>query len=332
MRSTKRLTLLTAAGLAGALALAGCGASASSSSGAAGGASSAAGGDIYIPIISKGFQQQFWQAVKQGAEQQAAQDKVRITFEGPDNESQVDKQLQLIQTALTKNPSALCIAALDSKAVIPLLQQAQNKKIPIIGFDSGVDSDIPVSTVSTDNSVAAGAAADKIAEKIGQSGEVALVVHDQTSQTGTSRRDGFLDAIKKYPNIKVVDTQYGGGDPLKTDDLTKSIIKSHPNLKAIFATNEGSANGVLNALKETGTEGKIAFAGYDAGKQQKEAVRSGVEFGAISQDPVTIGAKCVATAVAAIKGQSVSKHIDTGYKWYTKDNIDNAELKPLLYD
>ena len=122
---------------------------------------------IYIPVISKGFQHQFWQAVRLGAEKAARDYKVVITFEGPENESMVDKQLDMLQTDLAKNPSAICFAALDSKAAIPLLQEAKKRKIPIIGFDSGVDSDIPVTTAATDNIAAAALAADKMAALIG---------------------------------------------------------------------------------------------------------------------------------------------------------------------
>jgi ribose transport system substrate-binding protein len=132
----------------------------------------------YIPIISKGFQHQFWQAVKLGAEKAAVDFNAEITFEGPESESQVDKQIEMLQTALDKNPDAICLAALDSQAVIPQLEAAKAAGIPVIGFDSGVDSDIPVSTAATDNIAAAGAAADKMAELIGGEGEVAVIVHD----------------------------------------------------------------------------------------------------------------------------------------------------------
>jgi ribose transport system substrate-binding protein len=289
--------------------------------------------ETYIPVISKGFQHQFWQAVKMGAEKAAKELKVRITFEGPENESQVDKQLEMLQAALAKKPQAICFAALDSKAAIPLLKKAQASKIPVVGFDSGVDSDVPVATAATDNIAAAGFAADKMAQLIGGEGEVAAVVHDQTSRTGIDRRDGFVNRMKsKHPKIKVVDVQYGGGDHLKSTDLAKAIIQGRPNLKGIFGANEGSAVGVLNAVKELRKQGKIVVIGYDAGKQQKDAVRSGVMAGAVSQDPVGIGYKCVETAVKAIKGERVPKTIDTGYKWYDKSNVDSAELKPLLYD
>jgi ribose transport system substrate-binding protein len=300
---------------------------------AAAAATTDGGAKPYIPVISKGFQHQFWQAVKLGSEQAAKDFNVDISFEGPESESQVDKQIEMVQAALAKNPAAICLAALDTKALVPQLEEAKAKGIPVIGFDSGVDSDIPVATATTDNIAAAGAAADKMAELIGGEGEVAVIVHDQTSRTGIDRRDGFVNRIaEKYPNIKVVDVQYGAGDQLKSTDLAKAIIQAHPNLKGFFGANEGSIIGVLNAVTELGMDGKIVVIGYDAGKQQKDAIRSGLEAGAISQDPVGIGYKCVEAAVKAIKGEPVDKVIDTGYVWYDKTNIDDPKMQPLLYD
>ena len=290
------------------------------------------GADTYIPIISKGFQHQFWQAVKLGSENAAKEFGVKTNFIGPENESQVDKQIEMLQAELNKNPSALCFAALDSKAAIPLLQKAKDANIPVIGFDSGVDSDIPVTTAATDNLAAAGAAADKMAELIGNKGEVALVVHDQTSRTGIDRRDGFTNRIKeKYPDITIVDTQYGGGDQLKSTDLAKAIIQAHPNLKGMFGANEGSIIGVLNAVKELKKEGQIVVIGYDSGQQQLDAIRAGTEAGAITQDPIGIGYKCVEAAVKALKGEQLPKTIDTGFHWYDKTNIDDPTIAPLLY-
>jgi ribose transport system substrate-binding protein len=303
-------------------------------SAAPGSASPAAGGaKPYIPVISKGFQHQFWQAVKQGAEKASKEFNVDITFEGPETETQVDKQMEMLQAALGKNPKALAFAALDSKAAVPLLQKAKSAGIPVIGFDSGVDSEIPVATAATDNKAAAALAADKMAELIGGEGEVALVVHDQTSRTGVDRRDGFLNRMKeKYPKIKIVDTQYGGGDQLKSTDLAKAIMQAHPNLKGMFGANEGSAIGVVNAITEMKKEGKVVIIGYDSGKAQIDAIKSGKMAGAITQDPIGIGYWAVKAAVMAIKGEKVEKNIDTGFHWYDKSNIDSAEIKPLLYN
>lgn len=287
---------------------------------------------MYIPLISKGFQHQFWQAVKAGADKAAAEFGVTVTFEGPDNETMVDKQIDMLSAALAKKPAALGFAALDSQAAIPLLKQAQAAKIPVVAFDSGVDSDIPVATTSTDNLAAAGLAADKMAGLIGGAGKVALVVHDQTSRTGIDRRDGFVNRVKeKYPKIEIVSIQYGAGDQLQSTEITKSILQANPDLKGIFGANEGSAIGVVNGIKETGRKGIIVI-GYDSGTQQKQAIMDGMMAGAITQNPVGIGYETVKAAVAAAKGQKVEKNIDTGFYYYDKTNIDAPEIKAVLYD
>jgi ribose transport system substrate-binding protein len=286
----------------------------------------------YIPVISKGFQHQFWQAVKLGSEQAAADLNVDITFEGPATESEVDKQIEMLQAALAKNPAAICLAALDTQAAIPLLEEAQAKGIPVVGFDSGVDSDIPVATASTDNIAAAALAADKMAELIGGAGQVAVLVHDQTSRTGIDRRDGFVNRIAEaYPDIEIVNLEYGGGDQLKSTDLAKAVMQANPDLKGYFGANEGSIIGVLNAATELGKDGLVII-GYDSGAQQIQAIRDGLQAGAITQNPIGIGYKCVEAAVKAINGEPVDKVIDTGFYWYDATNIDSDEIKAVLYE
>ncbi len=285
----------------------------------------------YFPIISKGFQHQFWQAVKAGALEAAKADGVRITFEGPETEAMVDKQIDMLSAALAKKPQGLGFAALDSKAAIPLLKKAQANKIPVVAFNSGVDSDIPLATCTTDNIKAAGVAADHMAELIGDAGEVAVVVHDQTSKTGQDRRDGFVNEMKaKHPNVKIVDIQYGAGDQLKSTEITKAILEAHPNIKGMFGANEGSIIGVLNGARET--KRKIVIIGYNSGKQQKQAILDGQEAGAITQNPVGIG-KCVVNSLAkALKGETLPKVIDTGFYWYDKSNISDPKVAAVLYD
>ncbi|MEJ0011545.1 MAG: ABC transporter substrate-binding protein [Bauldia sp.] len=285
----------------------------------------------YIALISKGFQHQFWQAVKLGSEQAAKDFNVDVTFEGPDGEGAVDRQLDMISAALAKHPAAIGIAAIDSQATIPLLQQFKDAKIPVIAFDSGVASDIPVTSCSTDNLASAALAADKMSELIGGEGKIAIVSFDQTSQTGIERRDGFVNQIKaKYPKIEIVDIEYGGGDHLKSAEITKAILQAHTDLKGIFATNEGAAIGTGIGKKEAGSQ--VVVIGYDSGKEQLDFVRDGTINGAITQNPVGIGYETVKAAVAAAKGEATPKHIDTGFYWYDKNNIDDPKIKPNLYD
>lgn len=289
--------------------------------------------ELFIPIVSKGFQHQFWQAVKQGAEQAAEEYGATITFEGPESESNVDRQIDMLRAALNNNPDGIGFAALDSQASIPLLQQAQEDGIPVVAFDSGVESDIPVATASTDNKAAAALAAEKMAELIGGEGQIALIVHDQTSITGVHRRDGFVEHMEEnYPNIEIVDIQYGKGDHLQSTDLAKTILMAYPDLKGFYGSNEGSAIGLVNAVKELGKEGELVIVGFDSGALQIEAIRSGVMAGAITQNPIGIGYETVKAAVLAARGEAVEETIDTGFFWYDKNNIDDEEIQAVLYE
>ncbi|MDR1852321.1 MAG: ABC transporter substrate-binding protein [Propionibacteriaceae bacterium] len=290
-------------------------------------------GKPYIAIISKGFQHQFWQAVKNGAEEEAKAENVDMTFEGPADETMVEDQINMLTQALAKNPQAIGFAALDSKAAESLLEQAKSKNIPVIAFDSGVDSDIPITTAATDNKAAAKEGAKHMCELIGNKGKVGMIVHDQTSKSGTDRRDGFIDGIKEYcPDVELLEPQYGGGDQAKSADIAKAILSANPDIAGIFGSNEGSAIGALKGVQEAKKTGEVTLVGFDSGKAQLDAIRSGEMAGAITQDPVGMGKKVVEAAVKAIKGETLPSFIDTGFYWYDKSNIDDPTIAAVLYD
>ncbi len=291
------------------------------------------GGDQpYIAIVSKGFQHQFWQAVKQGADEEAQKQGARVTFVGPPTEADVEEQINMLTNDIAKSPQALGFAALDSKSAEPLLQQAKSQNIPVIAFDSGVDSDVPVTTVATDNKAAAAEAAKHMAELVGGKGKVAMVVHDQTSKSGTDRRDGFMDWMKQNaPGITVLAPQYGGGDQAESANITKSIISSNPDLKGIYASNEGSAIGVIKGVEESGKSG-IQLVGFDSGKAQVDAIKDGSMAGAVTQDPINMGRELVKAAMKAINGEDQPKNVDTGFYWYDKTNVADEKIKAVLYE
>ncbi len=286
-----------------------------------------------IALVSKGFQHQFWQAVQQGAEQAADEFGVSITFEGPDDETQVAQQMDQLRAAMDRNPDALGFAALDSEAAAPLMDEAAERGIPVIAFDSGVDSEVPLTTAATDNVAAAAHAAEQLVELIGGEGKVAAIIHDQTSVTGIDRRDGFVQYIEENaPDVEIVDIQYGAGDHLESTNLATAILEGNPDLDGFFGANEGSAIGVINAIRETGRVGDVVVVGFDSGQQQIEAIEDGTMAGAITQNPIGIGYETVKAAVDALNGEELPETIDTGFYWYDQSNIDDEEIRAVLYE
>ncbi len=330
---TRRFGPLAVAASAIALIAAGCGGDeGTGAAGGNGGGGGGGGGDQpYIAIVSKGFQHQFWQAVKKGAEEEAKKQGARITFQGPPSEADIEQQVTMVTNSLQQKPDALGFAALDSKATAPLMEQAKQQNIPVIAFDSGVESEVPVTTAATDSKAAAAEAAKRMSELIGGKGKVAMIVHDQTSQSGIDRRDGFVNWMKENaPGVELLPVQYGGGDQAKSADIAKSIISANPDLKGFYGSNEGSAIGIIKGVEESGKKG-ITIVGFDSGKAQIDAIKSGVMAGAITQNPIGMGREVVSSALKAIKGEKLPKVIDTGFYWYDKSNIDDPKIKAVLY-
>jgi ribose transport system substrate-binding protein len=88
----------------------------------------------------------------------------------------------------------------------------------------------------------------------------------------------------------------------------------------------------VNAVNELNKSGQLVVVGYDSGKAQIDAINSGLMAGAITQNPIGIGEQCVDAAVKAINGETLPKNIDTGFYWYDKTNINDAEIKAVLYE
>jgi ribose transport system substrate-binding protein len=319
---------VVATALVSALVLAGCAGTATESE-------DASGDKLFIPLISKGFQHQFWQAVKTGAELEAAELGVEITFEGPASETEIENQLAMFQAALDKNPDAIGYAALDPEACVPYMDKAKAAGIPVVQFDAGCDgSDYPLNLAATDGEAAGAIAAQNMARLMGEEGEIGIIGHSQINSTGVTRRDGFVNEIEaNFPNITIVDIQYADGDHLKSAEAAKAMIAAYPDLKGLYATNEGSAVGIVNAVTELNlAKGALIIVGFDSGKAQTDAVASGVMAGAITQDPIGIGRLVVRNAVAAINGETLPKFMDTGAFWYDSTNMTDENIAAVLYE
>lgn len=284
-----------------------------------------------IYLVSKGFQHRFWQAVKEGAEQAGKEYNYKIQFVGPDDETKVTQQLDQLQAAIDAKPIAIGLAALDTGAAGPLLDKIKAAGLPLVAFDSGVDSDLPVTTVQTDNKAAAEEAAKHMIELLGGKGTVGVICHDQTSQTGKQRCSGFTDYMKaNAKDIKLLEPQVAGEVGLAAN-TAKAMIQANPDITGIYGTNEAAATGAVQGVTESGAK-SITVIGFDSGKTQIEAIRDGRMAGAITQSPVKMGYETVVAAIKAVNKIEQPKIIDSGFAWYDKSNIDDPAIAANLYE
>jgi len=195
--------------------------------------------DFNLPVISKGFQHEFWQTVKMGTEAAAKELGDKTSYVGPADEKQIAEQIQLVENAMAQKPNGLLLAALDANALAPLMETASSRGIKVVTFDSGVNSTIPVSFVATNNRKAGAEAADALAAQVNQKGKVGIIAHVAGTSSAIERSEGFIARMKeKYPDIQVLPVQYSDGDPQKAMDKTIDMIQANPDLAGIYGTNE----------------------------------------------------------------------------------------------
>ena len=327
----------------------------------------AAEGGYHFEIVSKGFQHAFWQAVYKGAETKAAELGDTMNFVGPNSESDIADQVQMINNAINAQPAAIGLAALDTNAAMDAITQAQAAGIPIIGFDSGVPG-APEGAIyanaATDNYAAGQLAAEETYKLIGEKVEaggvrIGVLSQDATGESLISRGTGFIDkmaelAVAAGKTVGVIGNDYfvgafagenaGEGAEVIIEVLVPSQVTAElsaidaqtllnkADTICIYGSNSHSAEALVTADSNIGKLGKdVIGVGFDSGIAIMDAIRAEKLAGAITQAPVAMGAAVVELLHAVASGETVSD-VDTGCQWYTAANIDDPEIAQNLYE
>lgn len=292
-----------------------------------------------IAVVLKSTRDEFWTTVRDGIEDAVkalnekmgytGEDQIMVSFDGPTDDSDVEKQIDLIDTVLSENPTIICIAAIDRQSCEAQLEMAAENDIPVVMLDSGVESG-PISALcATDNYAAGTEAAKKMAEAIGDEGQIAVMTHAESAQTSQDREKGFTDEISKnHPNIEIVNISHENDD-FTMEKMADAVFTLYPEVEGYFCTNEDASGAVLDALDAAGKE--ITVIGFDSGEQQQNAVKNGTELGFFAQNPYGMGYAAVIAGVRADQNLEVDTFINTSYQWIDSSNLENEEYSSYLY-
>jgi len=286
---------------------------------------------LRIAVIPKGLSHQFWLTVKAGAEAAGKEFNAQIIWQGPAKETEIDKQISIMDDMISSKVDAIVMAACDENALIGLVKKSFDAGIPVVTIDSGVKSDLPVSFVATDNIAGAKAAARELARLIGNEGGVGLIPFVPGAATSEMREQGFKEGITEFPNVKLVATLYCQSDVAKGMNVTQDMMTANANLKGIFAANEAGAIGAAQAVKTAGKAGQVKLVAFDASDEEIASLKDGTIQALIVQNPFQMGYKGVKAAVDNLKGTPVEKRIDTGVTVVTMENLKRPDIQKILY-
>lgn len=267
-----------------------------------------------IVFVPKSTSAVFYQMLLKGARDKGNELGYTIDFQGPATEADIMAQVDLVRNLITRKPAGIMLAALDSKALIPVVEEAMAAGVPVAMSDSGIDSDVPLYSIITDQYAGGALGAEYMAKLLGEKGLVA--VHGiQAGSVSAGRSKGFEETIAKYPNMKALTTQWTDCDATKSMNITTDELTGHPDLAGIFHSCAASA-GDAEAVKAKGLGGKVKMVSFDPDPQLLPLFEEGTIQAMIAQDPYTMGYEAVKAIDQYINKQPIP--------------VKKVQLKPVL--
>jgi ribose transport system substrate-binding protein len=283
-----------------------------------------------IAVIPKGQAHLFWQSVHAGAVAAARENNVEILWNGPPTEIDLAPQLQIVDSMITRRVDAICLAPIDRTAMAGAVERAGRQNIPVVIFDSPVDTRNFVAQVATDNYAAGVMGAERMGKILNGRGKIGELAVEPGSASTMAREQGFEDTIKKdFPGIRIVDKRYGWSDRAKSLNVAEDMLTAHADIEAMFASNEASAVGASQAIK--GRNAKVKLVGFDSSPGLLDDLRAGLIDSLVVQDPFRMGHDAVVAAVEKLKGETPEKIQNLPPRVVTRENLDDPDVQKQLH-
>ncbi len=281
----------------------------------------------HIAIVPKALTGEYWVRCKKGAEAAAKQFGIKLTFIGPSAETEVDKQIDIVENLITRGVDAIGISPCDGKALVPVIEKAIAKGIPVVTVDSDAKTDKRLAYIGTDNEKAGEIAAKELAKLMGGKGKVLIIQGVPGAENLMQRVKGFKRVIAKYPQIKIVSEQACQSDQTKALDITENALTAHPDLGGIFGVNAPGAPGAAQAVKAAGKTGKVKIVGFDALPDTVRYCAEGVIQAIVEQRPYRMGYLAVRYLKEALEGKKIPRMVDTGVDIITPEKARKMLLQ-----
>jgi ribose transport system substrate-binding protein len=289
---------------------------------------------LTLAVIPKATSHAYWNSVKAGALQAQTDLGITVLYKGPFQEDDRAGQISLVSQFISDGVDGIVLAPLDDTALLPVVQSATAKHIPVIIIDSALKGDVGkdfVCYVGTDNETAGKMGGEELAKLLGGKGKVILLRYLEGSASTTLRENGFLEAMNEYPGITLlVQNRYAGASVSEAETTAFNLLDQIKQADGIFCPNESTTVGMLNVLKENNLIGKVHFVGFDATPELVKALKNSELDALVSQNPIKMGYEGVKACVDYIKGHAQQPIIDSGVQLITRDNLDSPDVQKLL--
>lgn len=285
-----------------------------------------------VEIVLKSIQtnpMDFWDVAERGINEAAKEFGIEVHTSGPRREKEINRQIRIVEQIIEEEPPLLILAANDYRRLAEPLERAAELGIPVITFDSGVDSSVPISFIATDNLAAGKKAGAKMNRLISANPrkEIAIVSHIRETATAIEREAGVRQALEDQT---IIGTWFCDVDEDIAYEITLELLEN-PDLGGIVGLNEAASLGVARAIEERGLQDMVYAVGFDNAERELFYLEQGILKALVVQRPYNMGYLAVKTAAEYLQGRKVEPFIDTGSILITAENMFRREYQELLF-
>lgn len=276
-----------------------------------------------VPTLSNPF----WVDMTNGAQEQANKmGNIELIIKSSTNIEDPLSQNQIVEDLITQNVDGICIVPLYSESIITAILQANKANIPVINVDNKINMEMAESKgakiltfIGSDNYEGGKLAGQYIVEMLNGKGKVAILEGFAGNDASINRKGGFLDVIKSKPEIEIVSSQIANFDREQAFKIFQNVLKSNPDLNALFAVNDEMALGAYAALEQSGIpKSKIIIVGFDAIEEALEALKLGKLNATVAQKPKLMGEQGVLLMKDVLDNKVLEMNYSTGVELVTK--------------
>ncbi|MBD1566452.1 D-allose transporter substrate-binding protein [Vibrio sp. SA48] len=248
-------------------------------------------------VILKTLNNPFWVEMKQGIESYAEAEGIEVDIYAAASEGDMQAQMRLFEDITNRDYKGIAFAPLSANNLVSPAVKAYKKGIHLVNLDEKVDiagmnaANAQVAGfVTTDNVAVGSTGAQFIIDKLGEKGgQVAIIEGKAGNASGEARRSGAEQVFKKTTNVELVASQPADWDRMKALDVATNMLQRNPDLSAIYCANDTMAMGAVQAVRNSGKQGKILVVGTDGVPEARKLVKAGQMTATVAQDPAQIG-------------------------------------------
>jgi len=286
---------------------------------------------LTLAVIPKANADLFFGSVREGASDAARKNHVEMVWNGPDHETEYERQIQIVDAMIARRVDGLAISATDDRALVGPLQRARQAGIPLTIFDSAVQIEDYVSLVATDNFGAGCMAARLLSQRLQGSRKVAMLMQKPGGTSTELRERGFEETLtREFPKLRIVAKQFGMGDHAKSMAAAENILTAHPDLGGLFASSEACSIGAIRAIRSRQLSKRIRLITFDASDTHIEALRDGTADVMLVQDAFRIGFEAVRSLTEKLSGRSPARRVDIPARAVTGADLNQPEVREFL--